>query len=306
MEPKLISFQKKITLPSYSKGFHLITDEVLGAVDISNVTCKQKKRNMFNIFSKKTKFEKPKENKPKTVLCIPGNWNDRTEILTSIAKNNLNEYIFAGMVLLNLKTNNGFELEICERDDRMKESFKWAGMVNQISDEFLNKIDKHKYVIYISAETGTLESAKLIAEAGNAILKSGGIGIKVESTGKAFTKEHWTQLLDSYEESNLYEMFVIDSISDGKGITYSCGMHNIGLKDSIVYNEEFQESVNLISIFGYYQLVDKPIIEQNQTFSTDSESPIFIITEEKNQPNKGDELFENPYGMWRLERKASR
>jgi len=257
---------------------------------IQGVTCKQKEMS----------------NKPKTVLCIPGNWNNRTEILTSIAENNLNEYFFAGMILLNLKTNTGFELEICERDDRMKDAFKWAGMVNRISDEFLNEIDKHKYVIYISTETGTLESAKLIAEAGNAILKAGGIGIKVESTGKAFTKEHWTKLLNNYEEPNLYEMFVLDSISDGKGMTYSCGMHNIGLKDSIVYNEEFQESVNLISIFGYYQLVEKPIIEENQTFSTDSESPIFIITEEKNQPNKGDELFENPYGMWRLERKASR
>ena len=261
---------------------------------------------MFNIFRKKEKSIIKTERIPKTVLCIPGNWNDRTEIVTAISENNMNDFIFAGMVLLNLKTNQSFELEICERDDRLKESFKFAGMVNRVSEEFLDEIDKHKYVIYISTETGDLESAKEISEAGNAILKSGGIGIKVESTGKAFTKEHWTQLLDNFEESNLYEMFVIDSISDGKGTTYSCGMHNLGLKDSLVYNEEFQESVNLISIFGYYQLVDKPLIEINQTFSTDSESPIFIITDENNQPNKGDELFENPYGMWRLERKASR
>ena len=282
----------------------------IGNLKRSELTPKQRPnfniRTMFNIFRKKEKSIIKTERIPKTVLCIPGNWNDRTEIVTAISENNMNDFIFAGMVLLNLKTNQSFELEICERDDRLKESFKFAGMVNRVSEEFLDEIDKHKYVIYISTETGDLESAKEISEAGNAILKSGGIGIKVESTGKAFTKEHWTQLLDNFEESNLYEMFVIDSISDGKGTTYSCGMHNLGLKDSLVYNEEFQESVNLISIFGYYQLVDKPLIEINQTFSTDSESPIFIITDENNQPNKGDELFENPYGMWRLERKASR
>jgi hypothetical protein len=45
-------------------------------------------------------------------------------------------------------------------------------------------------MIYLSAKTGDLESAKSIAEAGNAILKAGGIGIKVETIKKAFTNEH--------------------------------------------------------------------------------------------------------------------
>ncbi len=261
---------------------------------------------MFNIFKKKQKQVLETKTKPRTILCIPGNWKSRTEIVTAIAENNMNEFIFAGTILLNLKTNQGFELEICERDDRMKESFKWAGIINRVSAEFLNMVDNHKYVIYLSAETGSLDSAKSISEAGNAILKSGGIGIKVETTGKAFTKENWTKLLTDFEESNLYQMYVLDSISDGKGMTYTCGMHNLGLKDSIVYNEEFQDSVNLLSIFGYYQLIDKPEIHSGQTFSADMDSPIFEITEENNQPNNGDELFQNPYGMWKLQRKASR
>lgn len=259
---------------------------------------------MFKIFKKSEKQINKPVTCPKTVLCIPGNWNNRSEIVTAISENNMNEFIFAGMILLNLKNKNSFELEICDRDERMKESFKWAGMVNRVSDEFLNEIDKHKYVIYLTAETGDTEKAKLIAEAGKAILKSGGIGIKVETTGKAFTKDHWIDLLDDFDEANLYQMFVLDSICDGIGKTYSCGMHNLGLKDSIVYNEEFQESVNLISIFGYYQLIEKVEIKNNQTFSTEAEGPIFIISEELNQPNKGDELFENPFGIWKLERKA--
>jgi hypothetical protein len=258
------------------------------------------------MFKKKEKLVAKTEKTPKTVLCIPGNWNDREEIVTSIAENNLNEFIFIGMILLNLKTNQGFEVEICERDDRMKESFKFAGIVNRVSEEFLDEIDKHKYVVYLSAEAGNVESAKEIAKAGNAILKSGGTGIKVETTGKAFTKEHWNKLLTNFVESNLYQMYVLDSISDGNGITYTCGMHNLGLKDSIVYNEEFQDSVNLLSIFGYYQLVEKPEINNGQTFSTDIESPIFEIMEEKHPPNNGEEFFENPYGMWKLKRKSSK
>jgi hypothetical protein len=261
---------------------------------------------MFNFFKKKDNAVSKTEVKAKTVLCIPGNWKDRNEVVTAIARNNLNEYSFAGMILLSLKTNKEFTLEIFERDDRMKDAFKWAGMVNRISEEFLDEIDKHKYVIYISSETGDTESAKAIAEAGNAVLKCGGIGIKVESTGKAFTKHQWSELLNDFQEENLYQLYVLDSISEVKGITYSCGMHNLGLKDSIVYNEEFQESVQLLSTFGYYQLIDKPEIKSNQTFSVSAEAPIFVITVERNQPHRGEELFENPYGMWRLKRTGSR
>jgi hypothetical protein len=258
------------------------------------------------MFKKKEEQNNQTVARPKTVLCIPGYWNDQSAIITAIAENNMNEYIFAGRILLDLKTNVAFELEICERDNKMKEAYRWAGMGNQISEEFLNEIDKHNYVIYLSAETGDTESAKSIAEAGKSILKSGGLGIKVETTGKAFTKDHWIELLTEFEESNLYQMFVIDNLSEGKGKTYSCGMHNLGLRDTIVYNEDFQDSVNLISIFGNYQLIDKPEINKNETFSVEIGAPIFVISDEINQPNKGVELLENPYGMWKLERKTSR
>ena len=66
-----------------------------------------------------------------------------------------------------------------------------AGKVNRITEEFLDEIDRHKYVIYISGETGSLEEAGHIAQAGDALLKAGGTGIKVESAGKAFTRDKW-------------------------------------------------------------------------------------------------------------------
>ena len=98
-------------------------------------------------------------------------------------------------------------------------------------------------------------------------------------------------------------MLVLDSISDGNGTVYTCGMHNLGYKDTIVEGEDFQYAVELLSIFGYYQIMDKPEIRAGQTFGTSVDSPIFEIVEEKNQPYQGDELFENHYGMWRLKRK---
>jgi len=241
--------------------------------------------------------------KPRTILCIPGNWKNTQEVITSIATSNMPDFIAAGKIMMHVKTQQSFEIEICGRDERMRDSFAWAGQVNRVSKDFLDSIDQHSLVVYIIGETGNFQDAKAVAEAGLALLKAGGTGIKVESTGKAFTKEHWTRLLTNFEESNLYEMFVLDCINDGKGTTHSCGMHNIGLKDTIVSGVEFQEAVQLLSTFGYYQIVDKPTLRARETFGVAQDAPRYEMVDEPRQPYKGDELFENPFGMWRLKRK---
>ena len=171
-----------------------------------------------------------------------------------------------------------------------------------MSDSFLQIIGEHHHIVYLIGKGGTFIDAHHMALAGNAILKSGGLGVKVETAGKAFEKEQWSALLDPFVESNLYRMFVIDSIGSVDGLTYSCGMHNLGLRDTIVVGESFQESVDLIRIFSFYMIIDKPLISEGQTFSRDLESPKFRIVNESSQPNMGIELFENPYGMWRLSR----
>jgi hypothetical protein len=171
-----------------------------------------------------------------------------------------------------------------------------------ISEDCLNKIEKHNFVIYISGVTGSLKEAENIAFAGTAVLKAGGAGIKIETAGKAFEKSKWLSLVKNFDESDLYQMFVASPIVDEKSDVFSCGMHNLGLKDTIIQGEELQRSIDLVPIFGYYQIFDKPGILHDQTFQPDLQSPKYLITDEPNQPYKGNSLFENPYGMWRLTR----
>lgn len=235
-----------------------------------------------------------------TVVCIPGTWNDRDEFVLSIVGATNGAYLAIGDILFDVKKERHYAIEFCEYDDKMKEYFRYAGMTTQVSDDFLDSIDNHKHVLYISGATGNLEDAAHITFAAEAILKSGGIGVKIETAGKAFEKGTWCALLQSFEESRLYEMFVVDSIIDENGAVYSCGMQNLGYKDTIVSDVEFQSAVELIRFFGYYQIVDKPTILHNQTFSATIESARYRITDESEQLNKVDKLFENPFGMWRL------
>lgn len=237
-----------------------------------------------------------------TVICIPGKWKNWDEFILSIVNQTEGEYIAAGGFLINAKKERHFSIDFCEKDAKMRDAFKYAGMATGVSKLFLDEIDNHKHIIYLSGITGKLIDAEHLAYAAEAILKSGGIGIKIETTGKAFEKGFWYNLLQNFEESNLYEMFVLDSIIDEEGTVFSCGMHNLGYKDTIVSSEEFQEAVGLIRLFNYYQIVDKPTIEHRQTFTATLDSPKYRIINESNQPNKGNELFENPFGMWRLSR----
>ena len=171
-----------------------------------------------------------------------------------------------------------------------------------MTEVFLEEIGKHNSVVYISAPTGSLQETEHIAFAAEALLKAGGIGVKVETAGKAFEKEAWLTLTTNFQEHYTYEMFVIDSLVEEDGTTFSCGMQNLGLKDTIVSDLPFQEAVDLIRIFGYYQVVDKPVILPNQTFTPTPDSTIYRITEEDNPPYKSEEQLGNPFGVWRLTR----
>jgi len=211
-------------------------------------------------------------------------------------------YMVAGGILINVNENRHYTIEFCERDERMKESFAAAGMVTRVTGEFLDEVDKHTYVVYVSGETGSLAAAENIARAGTEVLKAGGIGVKIESAGKAFSKDKWLGRMERLSEDSLYELFVVGSITSEDGTVFSCGMHNLGLRDTIVSGEDFQDAADLIKIFAYYQLIDKPVIKENQTFSIDKESPVFRISIELHPPYEEEGSFYNPYGVWRLTR----
>jgi hypothetical protein len=236
-----------------------------------------------------------------SILCVPGPWSSDKEAKLAVVEATEGEYIVAGGVMMNTKKKIHFTFEVCERDERMKESFAVAGMVTGVTESFLEDIDKHNSVVYISSQGGGLQQAEDIGFAAEALLKAGGIGVKVETAGKAFEKEVWLDFTENFQESDAYDMFVIDSLVDEE-TTFSCGMRNLGLKDTIVSDIDFQEAVKLIRIFGFYQIVDKPTILPNQTFTPALDSPRYKITEERNPPYKNEEQLGNPFGVWRLTR----
>jgi hypothetical protein len=236
------------------------------------------------------------------ILCIPGLWIDRSEILVSIASANMHEYLYSGNILLHLPTNTHFEIEIHERDNRLKESFKVAGQ-GRIQETELSLIEQHTYIIYLIAKGGSPEHAEKIIHAGNAILNAGGLSIKIENSGKAFNATQWRNITDEKGEAKFIEAFVVFIIASDRSV-YSCGMHTIGMRDILCDNDlNVDEATELIKLFLYFLLIDKPVIESGHTFRKQVDAPVFLIIEDICKTYPTDDLFFNPYGMYHLKSK---
>ena len=245
-------------------------------------------------------FNKDKKEEDKinvtSVICIPGYWDDLIELVPDTD----GCLMVVGDKLIDLSNQSDWTIELCSYDMMMALSFIIAGRVTYLEDSVLAEIEEHTSVIYISGITGDFDKAKKLAQTVRTLANKKGIAIKVESTGKAFSKEKWNECLSDGDDAAIYELFVLDSLLAPDNSVYSCGMHNLGLKDVIISGKDFEEGHRIIRTFNYYQVIDKPEIKVNQTFQTDVLSPRYLIIEEQHQINEGQELFENPFGMWRL------
>ncbi|PQO26914.1 hypothetical protein C5Y96_19505 [Blastopirellula marina] len=132
-----------------------------------------------------------------------------------------------------------------------------------------------------------------------ALLKCGGIAIKIESTGIAHPAKKWEEWSEKADLPTLFRAYVT-YIGSGD-LFYSCGMHNLGYPDCVVQAEiEPQTAAELIDAFLRYLLFDGPELEDGQTFSVKAEAPRYKIEHQKCTMFEPDHLFHNPYGVWKL------
>lgn len=233
------------------------------------------------------------------VLCVPGAWASRSEMLEQLVKSSNGEYLFAGGILMHQPTSNKFMIEVQEHDHHMHQAFVTAGM-QRFTEEEMKAIETHTNVVYISGPGGDMANADSIMKAGLAFLKAGGLGIKVETTGKAFNKTQWEELVTMDHDHRFYEAFVL-LVKGTHNTIYSCGMHNLGFPDTIANaGEDFMETAELVDIFCAYQVVEQPEIQDGQTFSTAPDMPVYRIQEEPCTFYEHNDLFYNPFGMLHL------
>ena len=241
---------------------------------------------------------------PKIILCIPGDDDFRAKCEPLLKAENV-------------------EYEFRPHDPNLARAFKTASMSwpSIVPDEF-RRIEAHTTVLYVLsknfAAAEAAKTARAFLRVGRRLLGSGGIAIKVESSGIAHSRHRWTDFDDLIDRSSasfwhiLFRTFVqlpIGSRSD----LYSCGMHLLGAPDLIVSTSLMQtlmkpgqsvpaEAAGLFSIFGAYLIGECPVgkFASGHTFSCAADAPRYRMIWEPCEGYAEDTLFFNPFGRWRF------
>ncbi|MFP7412697.1 DUF4261 domain-containing protein [Priestia filamentosa] len=238
---------------------------------------------------------------PKIILGIPGIWTNRNDFKDSMARNG-DGYVYLGNHIGHLDNpNEFFEVDISEQNPYIAEAMEFGG--NRAFDpEEIDKIRKHKSIVYLISEGGSLERIQSIMKAASAILSAGGIAVNIESSGKACTKEAWIAAAKSKDMTRLFSIII--QMSQEEDTFYTTGMHCFGLRDVITSVEEIsaREVATLFRVFCLYNLDENPVIHDGETFSLDPSSPIYLLKQENCMMFEEDDPFYNPYGVWNLVR----
>ncbi|MBN3727445.1 hypothetical protein [Burkholderia sp. Ac-20379] len=162
----------------------------------------------------------------RTVLCIPGSWETRADLIAALIHADTG-YLFAGGILMQMESQDAFRVHFESADERMASAFHAAGPHWRDSSE-MAAIAQHKSVVYVVDEGGSRARIEALMAAGAALIDAGGLGVKVESSGVAHSPEQWRDYVANVHLLSAYRAFVVTVGSDAP---YTCGMHNFGMKD---------------------------------------------------------------------------
>jgi len=222
----------------------------------------------------------------------------------------------------------GVSYEVRARDPGMSRAFgAWANRLRESLDEAdLAAVDGHTSVVYVvdepRARSQSVDSALRFLKLGADLLRHGGLALKVESSGTAWSSAKWGALCErvsdaSRQQANsqlaywtgLIEAYVQLPIVGADAI-YTCGMHLLGARDVSIdresatraFGDDIVQVAILLDMFTYYSRAEaKPsAIRDGQTFATAQGAPRFRLRGVPSTRHADDSLFKNPHGYWHL------
>ncbi len=234
------------------------------------------------------------------LVCIPGPWANSSELIAALVKVHGADYLFAGRILLHAPSGASIVAEIEGFNEGMGESFKLGGQ-GKITEKELEKIANHKIAIYLHIPRPFPDTLAQLKQFSSAVLKAGGLGVKIENSGTAHGPKRWLELLGSDKPFHHYSAMVF-LINDTEYF-FSCGMHNFVLPDCCISNkEDVKEAAYIMNAFNVYHFAERPKLNDGHTFSPDSESPKYRLKKTADFIYGDDECFGNPFGRYILER----
>ena len=232
---------------------------------------------------------------PELVLCIPGPWDSNSALADEIAVSAIG-YSLSGTVLRDAETGFACELVLQAADPELPEDFAKAGP-HWAATEAMADIDDHASVAYLVGPGGSREAAEAMMRAGAALIDSGGLGVKVDSTGIAHAPAYWIDMCEQLDQLTAHRALVV-YVAGAE--VYSCGMHNFGLPEAITSGGDKTQAADMLRFFTRYLLERAPQLADGHTFSVSEGKPMYRVEKVAAIDYGEGSLFNNPYGAWRL------
>ncbi|GAA3231756.1 hypothetical protein [Nonomuraea helvata] len=241
---------------------------------------------------------------PRHVLCVLGSGLGLSE-MERIATG------FGGFVL-------DREYSEAEPDPRMPEAFR-NSMAASFDEADRAAVESHDTVGYLLSapmmRDFAFDTSRRLLAAAAALLRSGAVAVKNESSGIAHGRDRWLALADQAADATdealaaaLVAAWVKRPIYDGQ-VLYSCGMHLLGAPEvEIEVGEEppaqdrLLELVEHLDTLAIYLLTDPRAeeIEDGAGFRMTEDAPRWVLRTGACDRYDEDDLFFNPYGYVRL------
>ncbi|HSI36532.1 MAG: hypothetical protein ACAI43_07665 [Phycisphaerae bacterium] len=230
------------------------------------------------------------------LLCVPGPWADAVELGRAIASTAFG-YELAGGLLVKTETRQAFPTQLQGPDPKLVGLFQSGGQ-GRMPKEALDEIGAHRTVLYVLCDGRSPEHAKAMLDVGRALVAAGGLGVKVETSGKALSAAAWERCAPG-GPGDLYWAFVV-LVGQVQGMHISCGMHHFNLPDVAVPGDVHQyEAADLMDRFNLYRMTQNPPLRSGATFSLNDDAPKYLLRLVESAFPANDP-FHNPHGEWHL------
>ena len=209
--------------------------------------------------------------------------------------------LFAGMVIMDTSTSAKCTVEVYDgHDPQLRAAFEIAGR-RRIDAALLDEIDQHTQTMYLIGDAPSPQAADQMRRFAAGILAAGGLAVKVETAGIAWSGDDWNLVGDVAPRESLQSLFT--TYVGSEDLFYSCGMKNFGLPDvSVPTSIPANAAAQLMQVFNLYQLEEQPQLRSGHTFSAASDQSRFLLKHLAYVSGYvPDNPLNNPYGRWHLE-----
>lgn len=236
--------------------------------------------------------------KPQFIMGIAGLWKNRTELVQEVVSKS-EGYVLVGNVIHHKEKEIVFEIDVYDHEPSLGESFLYASG-GRFDQDLLSKLEGHTYTVYVVANVQNVQELKEVIEVGNGLLNAGGIALKIETAGVAYSKDEWKELAENKEIFPIYS-HVVTLVGDEDGY-YSCGMQAFALPDVVINGDiEPEAAADLLNDFNLYNIVEQPKLKKGDTISFTENSPVYQLSYYTDYRYEQEDPFYNPCGLWKLE-----